>query len=89
MICLDMATFPLYACFSCGKVIGCYVCCVRLERCPNCRADIPDDAQALRGLDQGMVGSPYRRSSDEEIARALTLRRPTLPEEDDTDFDDF
>lgn len=45
LICLEIHCSMMFFCiYGCGRLIGCFTCCYRLNRCPNCRKKLPGKA---------------------------------------------
>ena len=42
LICLEIQCSTLFFCvYGCGRFVGCFICCYRLSKCPNCRKNLP------------------------------------------------
>ena len=59
VICFESRPDNFLACFHCGRYLGCYMCIVRLEKCPLCRKEfkcskcshqLPKNALFLPGI---------------------------------------
>jgi len=56
-ICFNSEYNFFYFCSDCGRMVGCFTCAVKLDRCPTCRKRLPSKKNRVPYMIPGLAAA--------------------------------